>query len=126
MKTQKHGISVGIERADNNFMLTIKVIGKLTHDDYGIMVPLLESALQGVKNPRIKALIDAQELDGWELRAAWDDLKLGLKHGSEFSKIAIVGNQKWLELSTRVGAWFMSGEIEHFDEIDTAFNWLVK
>jgi len=28
------------------------------------------------------------ELQGWELRAAWDDFKIGLKHGGDFEKVA--------------------------------------
>ena len=30
----RHGLSIGIERVDNNFFLSLKAVGKLTHEDY--------------------------------------------------------------------------------------------
>jgi len=53
---------------------------------------MIDSALAKVKAPKVKVLIDGTELEDWEPRAAWDDFKLGLKHGNEFVKIAIYGN----------------------------------
>ena len=55
---------------------------------------MLDSALSAVKEPKVKVLIDGTELEGWELSAAWDDFKLGLKHGNEFENIAIFGKAR--------------------------------
>ena len=85
---------------------------------------MIESALEGVDHPKIKAIFDGTELEGWELRAAWDDFKIGLKHGSEFEKIAIYGNKRWQEISAKVGSWFMSGEVKYFENRDDALAWL--
>ena len=52
---QRHGLSIGIERINSRFFLTLKVIGKLTHEDYGTITPMIESALEGVKTPKIRA-----------------------------------------------------------------------
>ena len=122
--TTRHGLSIGIERVNDNFFLSFKAIGKLTHDDYQTITPMIESALLGVKQPKIKAIFDASRLDGWELRAAWDDFKLGLKHGSEFEKIAIYGNKGWQEMSAKIGSWFISGEVKYFENYDEALAWL--
>lgn len=124
MTIKRHGLSIGIERIDNVFFLSLKAIGKLTHEDYETIVPMIDSALEGVKDPRINALIDGTELEGWELRAAWDDLKLGLKHGRQFEKIAIVGNKKWQEYSAKMGSWFISGEVKYFETEPDALDWL--
>ena len=124
MSVKRHGLSIGIERTDNDFFLSLKAIGKLTHDDYQTITPMIESALEGVDHPKIKAIFDGTELEGWELRAAWDDFKIGLKHGSEFEKIAIYGNRRWQEISAKVGSWFMSGEVKYFENRDDAFAWL--
>jgi len=94
MTTSRHGLSIGIERINSSFFLKLKATGKLTHEDYKIIDPLIDAALNGIKQPKIKALIDGTELEGWELQAAWDDFKLGLKHNNEFEKIAIYGNKK--------------------------------
>lgn len=122
--TIKHGLSITIEREGSDFFLSLKAIGKLTHEDYKTITPMIDSALEGVKEAKVKVFMDATELEGWELRAAWDDFKIGLKHGNEFDKIAIYGNKGWLEISTRVGSWFTPGEVKCFEHADDALAWL--
>ena len=120
----RHGLSVGIERANNHFFMSLKASGKLTHEDYEIITPMIDSALNSVTEPKINALVDGTELEGWELRAAWDDFKIGLKHGNEFEKIAIFGNKKWQEVLSKIGSWFISGEVKYFDNAEDALFWL--
>lgn len=124
MAIQRHGLAIGIERTSNQFFLTLKAQGKLTHLDYETITPMIDSALSAVKDPKVKVLIDGTELEGWEYRAAWDDLKLGLKHGNKFDKIAIYGNKKWQEFAAKIGAWFLSGEARFFDNETDALIWL--
>lgn len=124
MTLLKHGLSIGIERVDKDFFLSLKAIGKLTHEDYQVITPMINAALDSVKEPKINALIDTTELEGWELRAAWDDFKLGLTHGSEFDKIAIYGNKNWQKISAKMGSWFISGDVEYFDNLQAALLWL--
>jgi SpoIIAA-like len=122
--TKRHGLSIGIERINDRFFLTLRVVGKLTHKDYGAISPMIESALEGIKEAKIKVFIDASELEGWEMRAAWDDFKLGVKHGKEFEKIALLGNKRWQELATKISSWFISGELKYFEDAKEALNWL--
>lgn len=124
MSIKKHGLTIGLERINSDFFLMLKASGKLTHQDYEIITPLIDSALAQVKQPKIKVLINGIELEGWEPRAAWDDLKLGLKHGNQFVKIAIYGNKGWQEMAAKVGAWFVSGEVKYFENEETALSWL--
>ncbi|SFV51467.1 hypothetical protein MNB_SV-6-769 [hydrothermal vent metagenome] len=124
MKFEKHGLTIGIERVENNFLLSLKASGKLTHEDYEMITPMIDSALSEVKDPKVKAIIDATQLDGWEPRAAWDDFKIGLKHGNEFEKIAIYGNKDWQKFAAKIGSWFMSGEIKYFNDYDEAIRWI--
>ena len=121
----RHGLSVGIERSNNHYYLYIKAIGKLTHEDYEIIAPMIDSALEGIKDPEIVVLIDGSEFEGWELRAAWDDFKLGIKHGDEFKKVAVVGNKKWLQVGSNIGSWLISGTVRQFDDKNTALEWLL-
>lgn len=124
MKFERHGLSIGIERTDNNFFLSMTAQGKLTHKDYETITPMIDSALAEVKDPKVKALIDVTELEGWEPRAAWDDFKLGLKHGNEFEKVAIYGKKDWQKMASKIASWFVSGEVEYFDNCDDAIKWL--
>ena len=93
MSITRHGLSIGIERVGNEFFLSLTAVGRLTHADYETITPIIDSALDGVQEPKVKVLVDGTEMEGWEPRAAWDDFKLGLKHGSEPEKVAIYGNR---------------------------------
>lgn len=124
MKFKRHGLSVGIERTGEHFFLFLKAQGKLTHEDYKTIIPMIDSALAEIKAPKVKALVDGSELEGWEARAAWDDFKLGLKHGNEFEKIAIYGNKQWQEILAKIGSWFISGEVRYFEGEGDAIAWL--
>ena len=124
MSAAKHGVSIGIERVGNEFYLSLKTVGKLTHEDYRVITPMIDSALKGVEKAKIKALVDVTELEGWELRAAWDDFKLGIKHGSEFEKVAMYGNKHWQEVAAKIGSWFISGEVKYFETYDEALSWI--
>jgi hypothetical protein len=124
MAVNRHGLSIGIERINSDLFLTLKAVGTLQHSDYEVIVPMIDSALAGVEDAKLKVFFDGTELDGWELRAAWDDLKLGLKHGREFKKVAILGNKRWLEMSAKIGSWFVAGDIKYFENETEAFDWL--
>ncbi len=125
MSIKRHGISIGIDRVDREFFLTLRAVGKLTHEDYEVITPMIDSALSSVDSPRVKALFDVTEMQGWELRAAWDDFKIGLKHGNEFVKVALYGNRQWQEVVAKMGSWFISGEVRFFDNEAEALAWLM-
>lgn len=124
MKTIRHGISIGIERSGNRVFLSLKAVGKLNHDDYELITPMIDAAVAAAKEPIVNVFIDASELDGWELRAAWDDLRLGLKHGGKMHKVAIYGTRKWQQVASKIGGWFITGESRFFGDADAALDWL--
>jgi len=68
MNDKEHGITIGISRIGTHFYF----------QDYEVITPMIDKAVLNVKAPEINALFDATEFEGWELRAAWDDLRLGL------------------------------------------------
>jgi len=120
----KHGISIGLNRVKDYFFIKMDILGSLTHEDYEIITPMLENALQSVEEPKISLLVDATKFEGWSLQAAWDDLKLGLKHNKDFEKIAFVGNKSWQEYSVKISNWFSLGSMEYFETIEEALVWL--
>ncbi len=124
MELTRHGLNIGLERSGEQFYLSLKVSGKLTHEDYQSMTPMLEAALAEITSPKVNVFIDAVDLEGWEPRAVWDDFKLALKHGSEFEKIAIYGYKKWQSVAARLSSWFISGEVKFFDDPKQALQWL--
>jgi hypothetical protein len=125
MNLTRHGISIGIERTDNHFFLSLRAYGKLTHDDYEAITPMIDSALSTVADPKVKALFDVTDMEGWALRAAWDDFKLNLSHRNEFEKIAIYGNKDWQQITAKFTSWFITGEVQFFSNEADALAWLI-
>ncbi|WP_439147901.1 STAS/SEC14 domain-containing protein [Vibrio sp.] len=125
MSIERHGISVGIERLRGATIIVFKAKGKLTHEDYQAMMPILNTTIEETDSSSLKMLVDISTLTGWELRAAWDDFKLGLELNSKIDKIAIYGDKSWQEMASKVGSWFVSGEIKSFEDHDSAKEWLV-
>jgi hypothetical protein len=121
-----HGLQIGIENLNGEILLTFKAYGVLTHEDYELITPLIDNALKGVKKESVLALFDVSEMDGWELRAAWDDFKICLKHGGQFHRIALYGDKKWQEVISKVGSWFVSGEVEYFKDKNEAMAWVLN
>ena len=121
----KRGFLIGLETINQTPVVSIKATGKLTHEDYELLNPVIDSALREFKGSKLKVLLDATEFEGWELKAAWDDFKIGLKHGKDFEKIAIIGNKKWQEYATKISSWFTSGEVKFFDTYEDAIRWLI-
>ena len=124
MNTKTHGLSIEIEQSKDIFFISIKAKGTLTHLDYEKINSTIDGALKRVKEPKLKILLDSMELDGWELRAMYDDFKLGLKYKNKFEKVAICGNKKWHELSAKLGNWFLKGEVKYFENLENASKWL--
>lgn len=119
-----HGLFFSCETTKNDIFIKFKAIGQLTHEDYEKITPIIDSTIINVANPKVNILIDIEKLEGWDLRAAWDDLKLGLKHRNEFNKIAIVGHKSWQELISKISNMFISSETKSFENIKDAINWL--
>jgi hypothetical protein len=121
---ENHGISIGMYRFNDEYFLSLKAKGKLTHDDYKKLIPIIDSTLKEVKDPKVKLLVDISEFEGWEIRAAWDDFRMGLKYNNVFEKIAMVGNKNWQDIGAKIASWFISGEIKAFEDKKEAIKWL--
>ncbi|CAA6816152.1 MAG: STAS/SEC14 domain-containing protein [uncultured Sulfurovum sp.] len=120
-----HGLSMAIKKTDKEtFFLSFKAMGTLTHEDYLKIIPILDTRLAEVKEPKMNVFIDISELEGWEARAAWDDFKIGVKYDFNFEKIALYGENKLVDFGMKVSSWFISGEVKKFDSKEEALAWI--
>ena len=124
MITELTNMAVEIERVDNKIFLALTMRGTLTHDDYIEMTSMVEQQLKQINQPTINALVDITELERWTVHAAWDDLKFGLKHQHQFQKIAIIGNQNWQQMLSKVSDWLVKGDVHYFENKQQASNWI--
>ena len=125
MVFNKQGFSLDLKTNENEIFIILKATGKLTHEDYLILIPKIDAALEGLEYPEIKALLDTTDMGGWTLRALCDDCKLGLRHGKKFSKVAIYGNKAWFKYAAKIGELFISGEMKYFENYGEALEWVI-
>jgi hypothetical protein len=98
-------------------VVALRVSGKLMHDDYQGLIPKLEGAIE--KYGAIRCLIDLMELDGIELRAVWDELRFDLKHATDVSRCAVVGDRDWERWATAAARpIFRRADVRFFDRAD--------
>ena len=125
-KIKEHGIGIAIKRSKKNIFIEVTMLGKLKHEDYQLFVPMIDKALKNAKGLEVDLLVDMRGFKGWELLAAWDDMKFGVKHCNAFDKMAIVGNKKWEEDSVAMMSHLMKGKSKFFKDRDKALAWLLK
>ena len=116
-------MDINIEPKEGVFHIELKATGKLTHEDYMTLIPMMDSTVKSLPGAKVNMLLNALEFEGWELEAAWDDFKFGMEYKDTFLKIAIVGTKAWQEYMAKMGSWFMDGEVKFFYNLDEARAW---
>ncbi|MFZ0915768.1 MAG: STAS/SEC14 domain-containing protein [Candidatus Udaeobacter sp.] len=117
---------VQLEEKEGGKVLEVRVTGKLVHEDYRGFVPEFDRLVR--KHGKISLLFRMVDFHGWEPQAAWDDLKLGMKHFSDIERIAMVGEQKWQEWMATLCRPFTKAKIRYFGSgaIEEARRWIAE
>ena len=115
---------VTLEEKEEGKILEVRVTGKLVHQDYEHFVPEFDRLVK--QHGKIRLLFEMNDFHGWEAHAAWDDLKLGVKHFLDIERIAMVGEKKWQEWMARFCRPFTRAKIRYFESnaLEEARNWL--
>ena len=105
-------------------IFAFRVNGRLTDDDYQQFLPRIDELVKA--HGRISLLIELDNFRGWELKAAWDDLKYGVEHEDDFERIAIVGEKRWHGWFVKLASAMSSTDIRYFDhdDLQAAWAWL--
>ena len=118
-----HDFIVNKDLIEKEWILELKVIWKLTDEDYKKAIPQIDKILENNKN--IPILVDMTDFKWWEAKAWWDDFKFGLKHDFKFWKIAAFGiKEKWIDYILKMDSWFMPWKMKEFKNRDEAIKWL--
>jgi len=99
----------------------LKVCGKLHDEDYKQFVPRMETILTA--EGKVRLFVQCEDFHGWDLHAAWDELKFSLKHYSDFERIAMVGDRKWERWMASLSKPFTWAKVRYFDTTDVAAAW---
>lgn len=102
------------------------VSGRVTSEDYNVLLPLLDEAIAA--SGRINMLVLMRDFEGWVgLEAIKADFELGTHQYRYVEKTAFVGKQKWLEWAV----WIMDPFTRRTDErffspaqLEEAWQWV--
>jgi hypothetical protein len=104
----------------------ISVAGVISAADYdGTIVPLIEERLQ--RHGRIKLLYRiGPEFESFTAGAVWSDALVGLRHMTDFSRVAVVSDIGWIRHAVRAFAPLIPAEIHVFadKELEAAKAWI--
>ncbi len=110
-------------------LIGLKIKGRLTHEEYAAVVPILENSIKVYG--KIRILLDIQGFKGWGLKAALDDMLFAFKNREAVERVAIICEQKsdtWVTLIDQPFTRGSRGKGKYFnvDEYDEAWVWLKK
>jgi len=105
--------------------IAVRASGKLSHEDYQKFIPELEKHIE--EHEKITLLFEFDNFTGWDIDAAKDDFKFGMKHLENFERIAMVGDKAWERWMSFIAKPFLiSGEVKYFnrENLQDAWDWL--
>lgn len=109
-----------------NNVFVMRFSGVLKRSEFGAGQGKLAREIDAGVQPRVLAI--AEDFEGWEKGADWNDLEFMLTHGHEVAKIAIVAEPRWEPGALAfAGAGFRRAPVEFFptSQLAEARAWLV-
>lgn len=107
-------------------VIEFRLTGRIHGGDYDeVLIPALETAIEKSPKLRMLWLFDAN-FDGYDLDAAWDDAKVGIRHWNVFERVAVVSDVAWVRQVIRAAAFVINCPVQlfHLDEAEDARRWL--
>ncbi len=105
----------------NQSLIGLRLSGTLDDGDNEWLIPRLKATVDMFGYTNI--LIEINDFHGSKLKTVWDDIKLGLKYKDKVNRVAIVGDNKWEKVATKVSNTIMRPNIEYFEKTDIEFAW---
>jgi hypothetical protein len=109
-------------------VLGIEASGKITAADYhSVLVPALEDKLRANKKVRFLYIL-GETFESFSGAAAWEDAKVGLKHLTQFDRIAVVTDVDWIQNSIKFFSFSFPGEVRVFEngDLQKARDWVAE
>ncbi|MEO8060713.1 MAG: STAS/SEC14 domain-containing protein [Burkholderiales bacterium] len=106
-------MSIQFNEENGGKILVVHVSGKLVKEDYASLVPEVDRLAR--ERGKLRLLIDMADFHGWDAAAAWEDLKLGVKHFADIEKIAVIGETRWQHAMASFCKPFARAAVRYFD-----------
>ena len=99
-------------------VLGLEAIDDVEEEDYrDVVVPAIDAAIAEHGKVRLVYVL-GPEFDEYEKEAAWEDLKLGVRHPASFERIAIVTDARWAGPTIRLFSVLWPGQARTFPLAD--------
>lgn len=109
-------------------VLGLQAIDDVEEEDYrNVVVPAVEAAIAEHGKVRLVYVL-GPEFDEYEGEAAWEDLKLGVRHPASFERIAIVTDARWAARMVRIFSVLLPGQARAFPlaDLEAAKSWAAE
>jgi SpoIIAA-like len=110
---EEKNMAVELEHQSGSKVVTVRVTGKLTKDDYDHFIPRVEELIK--TDGKLRMLVEMHDFHGWDAGALWEDVKFDLKHFSDIERLAIVGETKWQKGMAAFCRPFTTAAVKYFD-----------
>lgn len=117
-------MSVELTEEMDGKLLTVRLTGKLSKEDYELFTPEVERLID--RHGKIRMLVVMEDFHGWDAGALWEDIKFDWKHFSDVERLALVGNTKWEKGMATFCKPFTTADVKFFtpDDLGEARRWL--
>lgn len=107
-------------------IVIVDAAGKLTEDDYRQFDRELAAVAE--RDQHMRVLVRMTDLQGWEPKALWEDVKLDVACKDVLERVALVGDRRWQEWMARFSQPFTDADVRYFDESEAAgaVGWLLE
>lgn len=109
---------IQLSEENDGKIIVVHVSGKLAKADYEQFMPEFERLVQ--VHGKLRVLFDMTGFHGWEVSAAWEDLKFGVAHFADIERLAMVGENKWQHGVATFGKPFTKAAVRYFDHAEAA------
>lgn len=107
-------------------LVAFRISGSVDIHDYNVMLPLLQERIN--QHGKIRVYAEVQDVEDYSLRALWQDIKFDIRHATDFSKVAVVGDSQWIDWLTVMAKPFTSAEVKYFSfaQKQLAWDWIMS
>jgi SpoIIAA-like len=119
-------VPIQIQYQPNN-ICTLRISGVLKRDEFAAAQEELTRKIDEGAKPRL--LVTAENFEGFERGADWNDLDFLLSHGGKIAKIALVTELRWeVQALAFAGAGVRRAPVKSFrpNELEEARAWLAE
>ncbi len=109
-------------------VVAVRASGKVSGKDYDdVLIPAVEGGIKRHGKVRVFYQL-TRDFSGFTAEAMFDDAKLGIRHLTEFEKIAVVTDADWTSRTVQFFSLFIPCPVKIFgnNDMSEAKAWLIE